>query len=251
MLTSTQDTPPSPDCSTHLREGTYAVASALLPRTVNALADVSPRGTESLEGGTMKAIIGTAVGILGLGGLVVAGSNRPAAAPATSVAIGERTAIASGQTLVDCGEGRQALVHPQPSGASRVECVATPAAQMTPDGMPYAQFASQYQAAPVQALPTIVQERVVYRDRPAARTTTARRTSRASAAPVVYTESAPVYRDEPKQTRSWKKSALIIGGATAGGAGVGAILDGKSGAKKGAVVGLVGGTVYDIATRNK
>ena len=198
----------------------------------------------------MKAIIGTAVGILGLGGLVVAGSNR-SAAPATTVAIGERTAIASGQTLVDCGVGRQAFVQPQPNGASHVQCVPLAGAQVSTDGMPYAQFANQYQAgqaAPVQALPTIVQERVVYRDRPAARTTTARR---ASARPAAQTVSAPVYRDEPKEPRSWKKSALIIGGATAGGAGVGAILDGKSGAKKGAVVGLVGGTVYDIATRNK
>jgi len=195
----------------------------------------------------MKAIIATAVGILGLGGLVVAGSNR-SAAPATTVAIGERTAIASGQTLVDCGEGRQAFVQPQGNGASRVECVPTAGLQAQAYGVPSAQFASQYQAAPVQALPTIVQERVVYRDRPAARTTTTRR---ASATPAAQTVSAPVYRDEPKEPRSWKKSALIIGGATAGGAGVGAILDGKSGAKKGAVVGLVGGTVYDIATRNK
>jgi len=51
--------------------------------------------------------------------------------------------------------------------------------------------------------------------------------------------------------RSWKKSAAIIGGATAAGAGVGAVLDGGSGAKKGAVVGLVGGVVYDVATRDR
>jgi hypothetical protein len=44
---------------------------------------------------------------------------------------------------------------------------------------------------------------------------------------------------------------VIIGGSTAAGAGVGAILDGGSGAKKGAVVGLVGGVVYDIATRDR
>src|SRR5262249_57017151 len=74
--------------------------------------------------------------------------------------------------------------------------------------------------------------------------------------PTYGRSSAPVYRrtsDYPAapQTRSWKKSAIIIGGSTAAGAGVGAILDGKSGAKKGAVVGLIGGTVYDIATRNK
>jgi hypothetical protein len=51
--------------------------------------------------------------------------------------------------------------------------------------------------------------------------------------------------------RTWKKSAAIIGGSTAAGAGVGALLDGGSGAKKGAVAGLVGGVVYDIATRSR
>jgi hypothetical protein len=51
--------------------------------------------------------------------------------------------------------------------------------------------------------------------------------------------------------RSWKKSALIIGGSAAGGAGLGAIVDGKGGAKKGAVIGGIGGLVYDLATRNK
>jgi hypothetical protein len=47
--------------------------------------------------------------------------------------------------------------------------------------------------------------------------------------------------------RTWKKSAIIIGGSTAAGAGVGAVMGGGSGAKKGAVVGLLGGVVYDIA----
>jgi hypothetical protein len=195
----------------------------------------------------MKALIGTAVGILGLGGLVIASSSRPA--ENRSLAAGDRAAVVSGATVVDCGEGRQAFVHPSTSGPARVECVPAAAPPAMTVGMPHAEYATQFAPtqAPVQAVPTIVQERVVYRDRPVARTTSARR---ASASPAVY-QPAPVYRDAPRQTRSWKKSALIIGGATAGGAGVGAVLDGKSGAKKGAVVGLVGGTVYDIATRNK
>jgi outer membrane lipoprotein SlyB len=69
--------------------------------------------------------------------------------------------------------------------------------------------------------------------------------------------SSPTYRTaayEPRPvqtTRSWKKSALIIGGGAAAGAGLGAVIDGGSGAKKGAVIGGVAGTVYDLATRNK
>jgi hypothetical protein len=181
-----------------------------------------------------KAIIGTAVGVLGLGGLLLASSGR------TTTTANSATTPVGGSTVVDCGEGRQALIHPTASGASRVECVPMAVAQPQAIGVPYA--TSFAPAAPV------VPERVVYRERQAARTAS-RSTARAT--PVTYSQPAPVYREPQRQTRSWKKSAVIIGGATAGGAGVGAVLGGKSGAKKGAVVGLVGGTVYDIATRNK
>lgn len=87
---------------------------------------------------------------------------------------------------------------------------------------------------------TVVQERIVYRDRPA---------------PVVARNTAPTSRRTAYRPvhhpRSWKKSAVIIGGSTAGGAGVGAVIGGSGGAKKGAVAGLLGGTIYDLATRNK
>jgi hypothetical protein len=157
------------------------------------------------------------------------------------VADGERV----GSTVVDCGEGRQALVHPAASGASRVECVPMAVAQPRNVAMPYAtQFDS---GAPLAPAAPVVQERIVYRDRPVTRTASRAATRTTASA----SQPAPVYRESQPQGRSWKKSALIIGGSTAGGAGVGAVLGGKSGAKKGAVVGLVGGTVYDIATRNK
>ena len=183
-----------------------------------------------------KAIIGTAVGVLGLGGLLLASSGRT-----TLDSSARNPVVGNGSTVVDCGEGRQALVHPSASGASRVECVPMAVAQPQAIGMPY--------ATPFAPAAPVVQERVVYRDRPAARTTS--RSAATRTTPVASSQPAPVYRESEPQGRSWKKSAIIIGGATAGGAGVGAVLGGKSGAKKGAVVGLVGGTVYDIATRNK
>ena len=99
-------------------------------------------------------------------------------------------------------------------------------------------------AAPAVPLQPAVQERVVYSDRtvaqPVTRTTTGRSVS-----------SAPARTVEVKRGRTWQKSALIIGGSAAGGAGVGALLGGGSGARKGAVVGGLGGLVYDLATRNK
>jgi len=67
---------------------------------------------------------------------------------------------------------------------------------------------------------------------------------------VAYTQRPAtryVYVEKPR--RSWKKSAVIIGGSTAAGAGVGKLVGGS--AKKGAVIGGVGGVVYDLATRNK
>jgi hypothetical protein len=209
----------------------------------------------------MKALIATGIGVLGLGGLLVASLGRSASAqaqPAPVVMNSSSTGV-NGPTLVNCGEGRQAVFFPAQTGLSRVECVArentgSPMLPVSYSGMPNgaAQFADMQSSAPVPR--TVVEERVVYRDRPVTRTTAARRSSgttarRASASPT-YSSSSPdvAYRKEP---RSWKKSAVIIGGSTAAGAGVGAVLGGGNGAKKGAVVGLVGGAIYDIATRNK
>jgi len=127
---------------------------------------------------------------------------------------------------------------------------------MTP-GMASAMPVSQFVPAIVAAQPAPQQ---VYRD-PVVPAT--RSTARRSSAPRARTASNSTYgAAEPsysrgsavepvQQGRSWKKSAIIIGGSTAAGAGVGAVMGGKKGAVKGGVVGLVGGTIYDIATRNK
>ena len=172
----------------------------------------------------MKALIGGIVGALLLGGvLLLFGNSRTNAFPQTYAL----DASSVDPMLVNCGEGRQALVRPVAAGQriSQVECVAAPAALSQSYGL--------VPAVQTFAQPQPVVERVVYRE------------------PVV-TRRAPVRRTVvQKDGRSWKKSALIIGGSAAGGAGVGAIVDGKSGAKKGAIIGGVGGLVYDLATRNK
>ena len=49
--------------------------------------------------------------------------------------------------------------------------------------------------------------------------------------------------------RSWQKEAIIIGGGTAAGAGIGAIAGGKKGAAIGAISGGVAGLIYDMKTR--
>jgi len=50
-------------------------------------------------------------------------------------------------------------------------------------------------------------------------------------------------RSEPR--RDWKKTALLIGGSTAGGAGLGGIFGGKKGALIGAAIGGGASTIYE------
>ena len=78
-----------------------------------------------------------------------------------------------------------------------------------------------------------------------ARTRTVARASTAS------TASAPRAPRAVRTTRSGKNSALIIGGSTVGGAGIGAIIGGKKGALVGGLIGGAAGTVYDRTTRHK
>jgi hypothetical protein len=65
----------------------------------------------------------------------------------------------------------------------------------------------------------------------------------ASAAPVVY-QSADV-----KPHRSITKTALIIGGSAASGAGVGGIVGGKKGALLGAAIGGGAASIYEATRR--
>jgi hypothetical protein len=56
------------------------------------------------------------------------------------------------------------------------------------------------------------------------------------------------YRTE-RRHRSWQKSALIIGGSTATGAGIGGIVHGKKGALIGAALGGGASSIYEGARR--
>ena len=199
-------------------------------------------------------VIGAAIGGLALGAFVVAGSRYmttpvQASIPAPSLGstqlVSQGAGLASNPVLVDCADGQRALVkHVSVAGqtVAQVQCVGQPL--MTPTNT----FDDMSMAAPAyntaRAYPVSMSRPAVYSAPAPARTRTV-----ASRQPVTYrTASSDVPQKSP---RSWKKSALIIGGSAAGGAGLGAVLGGKSGAKKGAIVGGIAGTVYDIATRNK
>ncbi len=131
--------------------------------------------------------------------------------------------------LVSCGAGQQTLVRQiwlngQPT--SQVECVGSAAAR----GVVY----------PSAQVRTVSNDEVVY-DRVVVQEPR-----------VVRAAQAPVYRQTEraaKPRRSWQKTALIIGGSTAAGAGVGGIVGGKKGALIGAAIGGGGSTIYEAIKR--
>lgn len=145
---------------------------------------------------------------------------------------------------------RQALVNG--TAVSQVECVAADPAQAQALA---AQQALAYQAAHVTygaPAPQVVRRpapaQVVYEDLQPAQVV---RTTQSTGARPVQTRQV-VYREAPKpETRSVKKSAIIIGSSAGVGAGVGAAVGGKKGALIGAAVGGGGATIWDQATRKK
>jgi hypothetical protein len=72
----------------------------------------------------------------------------------------------------------------------------------------------------------------------------ARRVTRA-----VEPQRERVVYEEDRSDRSWQKTALIIGGSTASGAGVGAIVGGKKGALAGAAIGGGAASIYEATRR--
>jgi hypothetical protein len=82
------------------------------------------------------------------------------------------------------------------------------------------------------------------------RTTAASQTRPVYRAPVqqreVVTDDREVVREDD---RSWGKTAMIIGGSAAGGAGVGGVVGGKKGALIGAAIGGGAASIYEATQR--
>jgi hypothetical protein len=106
--------------------------------------------------------------------------------------------------------------------------------------LPASQFVPGPSAQPVSsARPQLVSSRPAVRPASSPRRVATRE---AAAAP------REVGREDAPQ-RSWKKTALIIGGSTASGAGVGAVMGGKKGALIGAAIGGGAASIYESTKR--
>jgi hypothetical protein len=190
----------------------------------------------------MKAILGSALGgvVAGVVALVASAQGRAPEAtwnthaqptsPYAMTVADTRSVNVPASNPVQC-EPHQEAVLQRSVVAGREVAQVTCAPRMT--AAAYA--APVYYEQPGYAQPVAVQPDIV--QRPVARTQTVRPRA----------QRAPVREVEPK--RSWKKSALIIGGAAGAGAGVGAIAGGKKGALIGAAIGGGSGAVYEAIKR--
>jgi len=112
----------------------------------------------------------------------------------------------------------------------------TPSLVQTTDGqyVPASQFVGS-------ARPQLVNTRPATRTQAVPRRTVSRAVAPAQSEPAVYREST--------DQRTWQKTAMIIGGSAASGAGVGAIMGGKKGALIGAAIGGGAASIYESSKR--
>ncbi|MGH9172801.1 MAG: hypothetical protein ACRD1H_00520 [Vicinamibacterales bacterium] len=192
----------------------------------------------------MRAILGSAIGglVAGAVALVATAQGRApeavwpnAAETNTPYAMtvadtrGMNSASTTSPTLVQC-EPHQEAVLQRSLVANREVAQVTCVTRMAPQAA-YAPAPAPYYPA-AYAQPDIVQ-------RPVVRTQTVRPQR------VVYRQA-----EEVKPRRSWKKTALVIGGSAGAGAGVGALAGGKKGALIGAAIGGGAASIYEAVKRN-
>lgn len=197
----------------------------------------------------MRAILGSAIGGVVAGAVALVASAQGRSAPeaawpnaaqsnapyAMTVADTQslNSAATTSPTFVQCAPHQEAVLQRSLVAnreVAQVTCVSRMAPQPAYAAQAPALAPAAYYPQPAYA-PDIVQRPVVR---------TAPRAER-----VVYTQA----REEVKPKRSWKKSALIIGGSAGAGAGVGAIAGGKKGALIGAAIGGGAATVYEVVKR--
>jgi hypothetical protein len=170
----------------------------------------------------MKTLLGAVAGALTVGGVLLAYNlgeshtfTRDAAMTAGYQQMANPYLVQTGQTGFVSPAGPYAT----PFAGQNPYGVMTPVGYTAPVGNTAPQYAN---------------ERVVV-TQPAARRTVSRST---------YASERDV-----KPARTWQKSAMLIGGSAAGGAGVGALIGGKKGAGIGALLGGGTAALYDQIKR--
>lgn len=199
----------------------------------------------------MKAILGSALGgvVAGVVALVASAQGRAPEAPwsaqvqpaspyAMTVATsGEMIAPAS---MVQCEPHQEAVLQRSIVAGREVAHVTCAMRSAPPAAYAVAPAAGYYVPAgyvPAAAPPAHAQQADIVQ-RPAVRRATPPR-------------RVVSQREVEQPRRSWKKTALVIGGAAGAGAGVGALAGGKKGALIGAAIGGGSGAIYEAVKRKQ
>lgn len=177
----------------------------------------------------MKPFLSGVLGVIAIGVLlIVYGTFHPRVATADSFpqargayasdagerfAFGDANVAATPQLQIRCASGQRAVIR-QVAGAAAAECLDDAYAPRTSGSI-------AYPASDVRVV-----------------------------RPVRVVQSAPVRRRAvarvERRGRDWGKTAMVIGGTSAAGAGIGALFGGKKGALIGAAIGGGAGTLYEV-----
>jgi hypothetical protein len=169
----------------------------------------------------MRSFLAAVLSVIAVGVLLIAyGLLNPRAAQVGAYQTARPILANERVGMIEDAYGRYAAVAQYPAPAQY------PAYVTYPDGR-----AMAYPVNEVRQVP-------VYETYPAQRVVTAPRVIRTSPAHV-----------ERRSGRDWQKTAMVIGGTTAAGAGLGAIFGGKKGALIGAAIGGGAGTLYEVRKR--
>jgi len=171
----------------------------------------------------MRAFLATVLSVIAVGVLLIAYGLLAPSASASSPAM---------NVVYDPQTGVYQLVRPVPAGFESISA----SQQVVPvRGNP-----GSFVSMPVGYTPAVYSQPVYDQGVPPAVQAPAARVARP-----VRTSERSATSVERSRGRDWKKTALVIGGSSATGAGIGALVGGKKGALIGAAIGGGASTLYE------
>ena len=198
----------------------------------------------------MRTLLGSLLGVIAVGVMLIAfGLLGPRAGAFTTIdAQSTRTMPASGRVVLPDDTYSAGVSDAQQSGSGlQLRCEpgqravirsvgATTVAECVDGGLPGGGLSGGGYTTTRAALTYPVSE--VRQYQPVVRTS-----------PAVSQRPVRAASVERRSGRDWKKTAMVIGGSSAAGAGVGAIFGGKKGALIGAAIGGGAGTLFEVKKR--
>lgn len=194
----------------------------------------------------MNTVVGSAIGglVAGAVALGAAAAMRPSPAPAYgpdpngayAMTVANTGALNNGATM-QCQPYEEAVMR-------RAVVAGREVTDVTCITRSSAGYASPYAPQAAYAQPVAYAPQPVYRDDIVTRPVTRARTVSQPAR-----QRTTTVRREEESDRSWGKTAMIIGGSSGAGAGIGGLIAGKKGALIGAAIGGGAATVYEARKR--